>query len=119
MSYATTCAGLSNLRAKIRGAFKTLRKAGYIARANFKCCQGCGNHAIGVEQNKKGIADDDIKCVFYHQQDHDAMREQGYVYCSWTGNGHEIARAFEHEGLVVEWDGTKGKRIKVRLREEA
>lgn len=87
---------------KIKKAFSALRKSGYECHMNWKCCQSCGCAAI---KNEK-------KYVFYHAQDAERM-SNGYVYLSFGGNGHEIARAMERAGLKVEWDGTDDQRIKV------
>lgn len=93
----------------VRQAFRTLRSAGYFARMHWTCCQSCG--WAGVPEDKSDRA------VFFHAQDAENYRDDGYVYLAWGGNGHEIAQHFEAQGLRVEWDGSGSKRLKVEARQ--
>jgi len=86
-------------------AFKSLRKKGYFAKQNFMCCLSCGNSAIPKDKKKK--------FVFYHRQDAETLRQYGYCYLAWGGNGKEIVETLEAEGLKVVWNGDSLKRIKI------
>jgi len=67
---------------KLGKVFKELRKAGYVVRANFKCCGSCAGSAIANEISEKI---DKAKAagkeptlpkgsIFYHQQDAEGIR---------------------------------------------
>ena len=91
------------VRVGLRQAFKTLRKRGYTAKANFLCCQSCAWKAItGAPYRPE---DETSKIVFYHAQDNDRLNEMGICHLAWTGDGHEIKLACEAAGLKVDWDG--------------
>jgi hypothetical protein len=98
---------IRDLKKRITESFKTLRKAGYFARQHFWCCQGCGWAAVPSEK-----AD---KVVFYHKQDTDTLRERGYVYLAWSGDGDFLKQTFETVGINVEWDGSTSTRIKLSV----
>jgi len=86
-------------------AFKSLRKAGYFARQNFMCCQSCAGAAI---------PDGTEKYVFYHNQDNDNLKG-GQDFClAWGGDGHEIVKILNENGLETFWEGNKNKRIMVK-----
>jgi hypothetical protein len=87
-------------------AFAQLRKDGYFAKQNFMCCQSCGWAEMSEAEAEKA--------VFYHAQDAADLRKGDDLYLCWSGNGHQIARALEHHGMEVEWDGTTSTRIVVR-----
>lgn len=98
-------------------AFKTLRKAGYIAKQNFTCCSSCGWYAIAEELRAKGADDAAIegaKIVFYHSQDATNLRKTGNVYLAWAGDPTEIRKAFECEGFEVEHNGSEAERILIK-----
>ena len=84
-------------------AFRALRRAGYIARQNFMCCQSLAWRAIP----------EDSKCVFYHKYDGVRLRNEGVVHLSWAGNGKEIVKLLKDHGLVVVGDGADEERILV------
>lgn len=101
------------IRQKLLLAFSKLRKNGYEAQDNFMCCQSCGAAAMNLKGKKGG--------VFWHAQDDDALRENGYVYIAFlTKNGKRaeavgkaLVDALRAEGLSVEWNGTEWERVKV------
>jgi hypothetical protein len=97
------------VRAGLRQAFKTLRKRGYTAKANFWCCQSCGVRAMP----------DEVPYVFYHAQDNDRLNERGICHLNWAGNGLEIKLACEAAGLKVDWNGSDDMRIQVSAYPEA
>jgi hypothetical protein len=88
----------------INRAFKKLRIAGYFAKQDFWCCQSCAWSAVpdGIE-----------KVVFYHRQDADRFKNTGELMLAWEGDGAEIVRIFEGEGLKVNWNGNKDTRIEI------
>ena len=88
---------------KLTSAFKELRKAGYFAKQNFWCCQSCAWHAVPEER-----AD---RVVFYHKQDKESLARSGSVHLAWSGNGHEICRILNENGIATEWEGNENKRI--------
>lgn len=90
---------------KLNKAFRALRKAGYFARQNFWCCQTCAWADVPDEFEHKA--------VFYHRQDAADLKERGYVYLAWSGNGEEICSILRENGLSVKWDGSSNKRILV------
>lgn len=96
---------------KINQAFRRLRKAGYIAKQNFWCCQSCAWNAIS---NDYPSVD---KVVFYHNQDADCIEKNGSLnhplYLAWMGDSNEICKILLNCGLQVEHDGSEDSRIKV------
>lgn len=94
-------------KSKLTKAFQALRKAGYFARQNFLCCQSCGWSAMTDEQAEKA--------VFYHRQDADDLKENGSCHLAWSGNGKEIVKILEDNGVQTKWEGTDNKRIKIFL----
>lgn len=88
-------------------AFKELRKSGYFARQNFRCCQSCAQAAISDEEAKK--------TVFYHRQDADNLKEDGSCYLTWAGNGKEIVSVLNKYGIETDWDESQNTRIKITI----
>ena len=87
-------------------AFKALRKAGYFARQNFLCCQTCGWAAV-----PEGKGD---KVVFYHNQDNSRKKEGADFHLAWAGDGNEIVRILNENGVGAEWSGSDTERILVK-----
>jgi hypothetical protein len=88
----------------ISKAFSALRKAGYFARQNWKCCQNCGWSAIPEGQEK---------VVFYHNQDYNRYKKGENFYLAWSGDGKEICNILEVNGVTYAWDGREDKRIEI------
>ena len=44
----------------LNNAFKELRKLGYFARQNFKCCQSCAWAAVPMDKAKVGFRISDL-----------------------------------------------------------
>ncbi|HET9285703.1 MAG TPA: hypothetical protein VFR24_27440 [Candidatus Angelobacter sp.] len=95
------------VKTKLKTAFKTLRKQGYFCRMNWWCCQTCGWAAIPENRAEKAC--------FWHDQDHDNLKQEATVCLAWSGNGNEIKKILENVGLSVDWDGAETKRLKVSL----
>jgi len=89
-------------------AFRELRKRGYTAKQNFKCCQSCAWAALSDKEAER--------VVFYHNQDADNLKRMGSCYLSWSGDGKEIVEVLNLFGINTEWDGTNENRIKIILK---
>lgn len=90
---------------RLNEAFKDLRKAGYFARQNFKCCQSCAWAEIPEEKSDK--------VVFYHAQDA-AHKADDEMYIGWSGDGKEICDIFAKHSIDTEWDGDNNTRIEIK-----
>jgi hypothetical protein len=95
---------METIKDKINKAFRALRKAGYVAHQNWQCCQSCGCAAL---------PDGCKKYVFYHSQDADNLRKRGSVHLAWDGDGTEIATILQKNGLKVNWNGSRDKRMEI------
>lgn len=93
------------IQAKLTNAFKELRKLGYFARQNWKCCQTCGWAEVPDDRSDRA--------VFYHAQDKATLDKQDYCYLAWDGDGQEIVAVLEKHNLIVNWNGSENTRIKV------
>lgn len=104
---------------KLRKAFGALERRGMISRANFSCCQRCGNGEIRGEASSQHLG-----YCYFHEQDLDACIEgRGLVlrhgvikpeFPSPEERGDMatlIVQAMEEVGLEVEWNGDVGKVI--------
>lgn len=79
----------------IRDAFAELRKHGYVARMNFSCCGGCASYEIGQSKKYQG------KCVYYHRQAAERLRETGKCMLGWSGDAKLICKILEKHGVTV------------------
>lgn len=102
-------------KAALTSAFRALRKQGYVCRQNFLCCGGCASSALDDVFTKRGVPVDSPlrKAVYYHSQDAADLREEGWTYLGWAGDGAVIVAALEGAGLRVKWDGRPETRILV------
>lgn len=99
------------LKDAVKKAFVELRKAGFIARANFMCCMSCASYGLGEIARERGIE----KLAYWHHQDEDRLKERGQLcvrYFSMKDDdeatkvvGQEIVEALKRNGLNVEWSG--------------
>ena len=94
----------TSIKNKITAAFRALRKAGYVAKQNWQCCQSCGCAALpdGAE-----------KYVFYHAQDNERLKNTGACHLAWNGDGTEIATILQDAGLKVNWNGSHDQRMEI------
>ena len=118
------------MRERLLAVFKELRREGFLARANFKCCQTCAGYALAREAaellKKKGKEIRGV--VFWHRQDEDDLRHRGYVWLAYgrvhtkefgplglptVEVGRILCKKLEKYGLVYEWDGNPNTRIRV------
>ena len=121
----------ATLRERIKEAFKTLRKEGFIARMDFLCCQSCAGYQIATDAAVMVKAGKKVNgCVYYHHQDADSLNQHepevllafGQIESNElrtigmsTGDvGGHVVTALEAVGCTVEWDGNPGKRILVK-----
>lgn len=117
---------LTDARIKLTEAFHQLRKMGFLARQNFRCCQSCASYELGeiassmTDFKKSKYAG----TVFYHHQDNTGFNECGKMYlafghyfdeddASTESAGRKILDVLKENGLNVEWDGSAHTRIKV------
>lgn len=96
---------VKELKEKLNDFFNEMRKYGYTAKQNFWCCQNCAWNALSDKESKK--------VVFYHQQDNDDIKEFGFVFIAWKGNGKFIEKNAIACGLDVDWNGRKDTRMKL------
>lgn len=105
--------------------FPALRRRGFLARANFACCGGCGHYELSqlvVEKRRPGY-------VFWHAQDDERMPGRGRRESWHKGSirkdgtfirfgipdfpkavtreelGEAVVEEAKLAGLSVEWDG--------------
>ncbi len=119
-------------RSQLSSAFVALRKAGFVARQNFSCCQGCATAALTAVPENIGK-----KAVFFTKQDgegleprkprHLATAPEQEVYMTFgiieddtkgddqvKAVGEEAVKILKAAGLKVEWNGDAGTRLLVR-----
>lgn len=89
---------------KLNKAFRALRKAGFIAKQNFGCCQICA---------WSDIPDEAENVVFYHHQDNERKLRGEPFYLVWRGDGNKISEIFREQGITVVWDGRYSQRIQL------
>ena len=91
----------------LKNTFRQLRKEGWFARMNFKCCQSCG---------WSEVPDDKENVVFYHNQDNDDLNRRGEVYLAHSGKTERLVDLLKENsigtGLVVDWNGSDSSRVR-------
>ena len=112
------------IRKRLVQAFGELRREGFIARANFTCCQSCGTAEISDMVAKKKKENKQTNgYVFWHKQDDDCLFDTAQILLAYGkvegGNittvdvGQIIKKKLESKGLVIVWDGNSSSRIMV------
>lgn len=91
----------------LNNAFKELRKLGYFARQNFKCCQNCAWAAVPMDK---------AKVVFYHAQDNEDLMRYGECYLAWTGDVDEIAAVLEKHGVLLKKPESEASRFEITIK---
>ena len=118
----------------LQAAFKSLRLMGFIARANYLCCQGCAECAIAntVTERIDGGEDQSeiIGSVFYHGQDNEQLQfgndfylafgsvhtdKYGQIGLNTKVVGRIVRETLLAHGVKTEWDGSPSTRIKVKF----
>lgn len=109
-------------RMRILTAFKSLRKSGFTARANYMCCSSCATSGLANDLTKRGKDPDTADVVYWHKQDDTAFTHGRYGYPMRTSAERQklhtnlyirfsgprpqmIVDALKAEGLNVEWNG--------------
>lgn len=123
-------------RAALRAAFAELRKMGWFARMNYWCCSTCANYDAATKLKEKGIDEEDMKIVFWHNQDDDAFRVGGRSWHNNTpktddlgstlhlkftagrGTAFEVVGVLVKHGLNAYWSGDTAECIEVRPKDE-
>lgn len=103
----------------ITTAFANLRRQGFLARANFLCCQGCAWSEVEKLGESRHAA------VFFTRQDAHDLREKGRVYIAFGSTkasatdderaqiGQRAKAVLEAAGCVVVWSGSADERLLV------
>lgn len=116
-------------RKKVTDVFVKLRKEGFLARANFRCCQTCAGYELA--EKASAFADHGKKvsgCVYWHNQDEESWRKYGTLFLAFgvldtkkhgeigqptVTQGKRIVQLLTEAGLATKWDGTAERRIEV------
>lgn len=128
------------LKDKLNQAFALLRKQGYIAKQNYKCCSSCAGYAIACEAEQRHTECKPVEgAVYYHRQDaadawpskskwwrkHDGPRKlmirfgsldterYGELGKQTVDVGKDVCAVFFQLGIVHEWDGNGDRCIEV------
>ena len=103
---------------RIAKVFKELDKQKIKGEQDFWCCQTCGSNAmLDYEEDYDGF-------VFYHNQDTDTLKSDGYTHLSFgsfrdvyvVDIAHKIVKAFQDEGIKVVWNGDVNTRIMIEFK---
>lgn len=109
------------IRTAARRAFKTLGKANILAKANYRCCNGCAS--AGLEEAAARADKPLLGAAYWHEQADDHLADGGDLWVGYfdlhggertAAVGEAVAAALRAEGLTVEWDGDGGKKICVK-----
>lgn len=108
---------IKQIQNRIAKVFKELDKQKIKGEQDFWCCQTCGSSAMDDYQNTYD------GYVFYHNQDTDTLKSDGYTYLSFGSFkdvyvldvAHKIVKAFQDEGIKVNWDGNINTRIQIEF----
>lgn len=107
---------IENNRKLVLDAFKAIRRQGFRARANFRCCSGCA--AAAGDPSDLGMA-------YWHRQNEDLLRRKGILNIGFfnedgdeTKNlklAHTLVDELIQRGLHVTWSGSTDEKIEVAL----
>ena len=106
---------IQKIQGKIDKVFEALDKQKIKGEQSFWCCQTCGASAMeDYEAEYDGY-------VFYHKQDFDTLKSDGYTHLSFGSFrdvyildiAHKIVKAFQDEGIKVNWNGDINTRIQI------
>ena len=121
---------MNNVRERVKDAFVTLRRQGYLCRANFLCCQTCGGYSLAERVDKmppekarkvKGV-------IYWHNQDEQRFKEDGTLTIAYGSVstkkygeiglptnevGEALVEQLQKRDLIVDWDGNPSKRITI------
>ena len=115
-----------DIKEKLNVAFKTMRKAGMIARQKYLCCGSCAVSSIASELKKPNKRTKPIGFVYYTRQDWEDSVDRDFMYLGFGSDGTEGTSAEQigalvfascvKAGLTVEWSGDTSERILVSLK---
>ena len=109
-------------------AFKELRSKGFMARANYLCCQSCAGYALAEDAKKRIANGKTVNGVyFWHRQDEEDYEEFGHLFIAYgdvevEGKtyglsteqvGLALVTALVKRGVHVQWNGNTNRRILV------
>jgi hypothetical protein len=111
---------------RLHRAFAALEDRGITARENFSCCGTCGSSEIWGEMDEARSSGAKVTgYVFFHMQDTEAATDGGDLYLNYGAMEEgeiaalhvaaTIVSELERNGLNVDWDGSWGTRIGVKL----
>jgi hypothetical protein len=111
---------------RLHRAFAALEDRGITARENFSCCGSCGSAELWDEMDDARSGGADVTgYAFFHMQDTEAATDGGGLYLNYGAveEGENaalevaatIVSELERNGLGVDWDGSWGKRIGIKL----
>lgn len=108
-----------------------LRKQGYLAQGNFRCCQTCAGYDMTVKAEGLKDGGTEVKgCVYWHEQDHESWANGDNLYLAYGDMdsskhgviglttkevGDALVSVLKDHGLSYEWDGSSDTRIKVEV----
>jgi len=117
------------MRQRLLEVFKELRKEGFLARANFMCCQSCAGYDLAERATKLRDKGKVIKgVVYWTRQDEEDLRRHNKVYLAYgpcdTGKygtiglptkkvGEIVCRKLDKYKIPYEWNGDPSVRILV------
>jgi hypothetical protein len=121
---------MPSFRSRLAAAFRSLRKQGVLAKANYECCGSCAGYALTNHATalvNAGTPKESIKgCVHWNRQRNAGIYKRGEVVLNYgplesttLGTiglpaeevGRMVVTALQAEGVRVEWDGSGDKSI--------
>ncbi len=115
------------IRKIINKTFRNLKANGYLTLhgRSITCCSGCSLYKIEDIKRKKGITEP-RPYAYYHKQDEEYLNKKDLHGILYIGFGHDtnsqivntgshIAKLFETNGVLVDWNGKADTRIKVKF----
>lgn len=106
--------------------FTELERQGIVCRQNFSCCGNCGSAEIWDEVREVEATGLPVRgYAFFHMQDTESAIDGGGLYLNYGAVtegeapalevAREVTDALTQAGLRIDWDGSWGRRIGVRL----
>lgn len=75
---------MNTIEIQVQRAFRQLRASGYLARANYLCCNSCAGYALADQASALKDKGRDVRgVVFYHQQNRDQLRRGHDLFLSF------------------------------------
>jgi len=121
-------------RAKVIEVFREMRKLGFLARADFLCCNTCARYSLTNRAEELREKGKEVKgAMFWHKQAEQGFWDDGRLFIvSGTLDsdkfgeiglptvevGEILSEALKKEGIIVVWDGNPEEKILVKAYEE-